>query len=113
VTIIGIGIGVAVAIAVGCVGMQKPIATAIATPIPIPTDRVFSSLFDAAKFQPTYELVGNSWLSGCFLSRNSHLGGVKLRMGVARLDYVPLTFQSGICRIRLKSRSSPGVQIRQ
>ena len=61
--IIGIGIGVAVAIAVaiGCMGLQKPIATAIATPIPIPTpmDIVFSFVFDAAKCQPTYELINN------------------------------------------------------
>jgi hypothetical protein len=33
---VGIGIAVAIAIAVGCVGLQKPIATAIATPIPTP-----------------------------------------------------------------------------
>jgi hypothetical protein len=43
-------IGIAIAVAIGCMGLQKPIATAIATPIPIatPTDIVFSSLFDAA-----------------------------------------------------------------
>jgi len=57
VAIIGIGIGVA--IAVGFCRPIQPIATAIATPIPIPMDIVFSSLFDAAKFQPTYELIGN------------------------------------------------------
>jgi hypothetical protein len=55
---IGIGIGVAVAIAIGWMGLQKPIATAIATAIPIPTDMVFSSPSDAAKCQPTYELIG-------------------------------------------------------
>jgi hypothetical protein len=54
-TIIGIGIGVAIAVAICfCRGIQ-PIATAI----PMPTDRVFSSLFDAAKCQPTHELIGN------------------------------------------------------
>jgi hypothetical protein len=34
-----IGIGIAVAVAIGGVGLQKPIATAIA--IPIPTDMCF------------------------------------------------------------------------
>jgi len=33
---IGIGIGVAIAVAIGRMALQKPIATAIATPIPIP-----------------------------------------------------------------------------
>jgi len=56
-----IGIGVAIAVAIGFCRPIQPIATAIATaiPIPIPADMVFSSLFDAAKCQPTYELIGN------------------------------------------------------
>jgi hypothetical protein len=58
VAIIGIGIGVAVAI--GFCRPIQPIATAIATaiPIPTPTGIVFSSLFDAAQCPPTYELIG-------------------------------------------------------
>jgi hypothetical protein len=64
--IIGIGIGVAVAI--GFCRPIQPTATAIATAIPTPTDIVFSFLFDTAKCQPTYDLVGiwRGWNAGGF-----------------------------------------------
>jgi hypothetical protein len=32
---ISVGIGIGVAVAIGCMGLKKPIATAIATPIPM------------------------------------------------------------------------------
>ncbi|MGA2263621.1 MAG: hypothetical protein ABSH28_19565, partial [Acidobacteriota bacterium] len=62
VAIIGIGIGVAVAIAVaiGFCRPIQPIATAIATPIPISTDIVFSFLFDIAGCQHTYKPISNT-----------------------------------------------------
>jgi hypothetical protein len=40
-TIIGIGVGIGVAIAIGFCGLARPIATAIATAIPIPTYLAF------------------------------------------------------------------------
>ena len=55
---VGIGIGVAVAVAIGFCRPIQPTATATPIPIPIPTDIAFSSLFDTAKGQPTYELIG-------------------------------------------------------
>jgi hypothetical protein len=54
---IGIGVAIAIAVAIGFCRPTQPIATAIATPIPIPTDLVSRFLFDAAKCQPTYELI--------------------------------------------------------
>jgi hypothetical protein len=53
---IGIGVAVAIAVAIGFCRPTQPIA--IATPMPIPTDIVFSSLFDIAEWQPAYELIG-------------------------------------------------------
>ena len=65
---VGIAIGIAVAIAIGCMGLQKPIATAIATPIPIPMIATQSEHdlrpdpHFLIKCPPIYELFSNEKL---------------------------------------------------
>jgi hypothetical protein len=60
-----VGVGIGVAVAIGCLGLQKPIATAIATPIPIPmiAPRANMASLPALHFwikcPPISELIGN------------------------------------------------------